>query len=92
MSCSGDGKIYYTDVYREDTYGNNLFNCHFGTAYEVAQTFFFFLGLQPGKHCFKMLRCVNEKIVDKLVEHVYTVFKGVVLIFVICVYLLGQIQ
>ena len=35
VSCSGDGKIYYTDVYRPDTYSNNQFNCHFGTAYEV---------------------------------------------------------
>lgn len=33
ISCSGDGKIYYTDV--DTSSRNNLFDCHFGTTYEV---------------------------------------------------------
>ena len=37
VSCSGDGKIYFTDVTREDTYGTYQFDCHFGTTYEVGQ-------------------------------------------------------
>ncbi|KAL3881233.1 hypothetical protein ACJMK2_027689 [Sinanodonta woodiana] len=35
VSCSGDGKIVYTDVDRDDTYGLFRFDCHFGTTYEV---------------------------------------------------------
>ncbi|XP_066285010.1 DDB1- and CUL4-associated factor 6-like isoform X2 [Branchiostoma lanceolatum] len=35
VSCSGDGILYYTDVEREDTWGSNVFNCHYGTAYEL---------------------------------------------------------
>lgn len=35
VSCSGDGKIFYTNLDRDDTYGTFLFDCHFGTAYEV---------------------------------------------------------
>ncbi|XP_060063291.1 DDB1- and CUL4-associated factor 6-like [Ylistrum balloti] len=35
VSCSGDGKIYHTEVERADTYTSNLFDCHFGTTYEV---------------------------------------------------------
>ncbi|KAK3608451.1 hypothetical protein CHS0354_035454 [Potamilus streckersoni] len=35
VSCSGDGKIVYTDVDRDDTYGHFRFDCHFGTTYEV---------------------------------------------------------
>ncbi|KAK3107632.1 hypothetical protein FSP39_018774, partial [Pinctada imbricata] len=35
VSCSGDGKIFFTDIEREDTYGAHLFDCHFGTTYEV---------------------------------------------------------
>ncbi|CAI9729365.1 DDB1CUL46-likeassociated and CUL4-associated factor 6-like [Octopus vulgaris] len=35
ISCSGDGKIFYTHVDREDTYGTHCFDCHFGTTYEV---------------------------------------------------------
>ncbi|KAL4233161.1 DDB1- and CUL4-associated factor 6 [Mactra antiquata] len=35
VSCSGDGKIYYTNIDRDDTYGAYLFDCHFGTTYEV---------------------------------------------------------
>ncbi|KAJ8315334.1 hypothetical protein KUTeg_007484 [Tegillarca granosa] len=34
VSCSGDGKIYYTDVERTDNLEANLFDCHFGTTYE----------------------------------------------------------
>ena len=39
VSCSGSGEIFYTDVDREDTYGANRFDCHFGTAYKVIQIF-----------------------------------------------------
>ncbi|XP_069129102.1 DDB1- and CUL4-associated factor 6-like isoform X2 [Argopecten irradians] len=35
VSCSGDGKIYHTEVERPDSYTSNLFDCHFGTTYEV---------------------------------------------------------
>ncbi|XP_072035667.1 DDB1- and CUL4-associated factor 6-like [Amphiura filiformis] len=35
VSCSGDGIIAYNDVEREDMHGRFLFNCHYGTAYEV---------------------------------------------------------
>ncbi|KAK0182367.1 hypothetical protein PV327_000515 [Microctonus hyperodae] len=36
VSCSGDGIILYTDLQRtSDTY-HNQFNCHNGTAYEIA--------------------------------------------------------
>ncbi|XP_059177902.1 DDB1- and CUL4-associated factor 6-like [Physella acuta] len=35
VSCSGSGEIFYTDVDREDTYGTNRFDCHFGTAYKL---------------------------------------------------------
>ncbi|XP_035686075.1 DDB1- and CUL4-associated factor 6-like [Branchiostoma floridae] len=35
VSCSGDGILYYTDVERENTWGSNVFNCHYGTAYEL---------------------------------------------------------
>lgn len=35
VSCSGDGKIFYTNTEREDMYGTNCFDCHFGTTYEV---------------------------------------------------------
>ncbi|XP_041354673.1 DDB1- and CUL4-associated factor 6-like isoform X2 [Gigantopelta aegis] len=35
ISCSGAGKIFFTDIQREDTYGKNYFNCHVGTTYEV---------------------------------------------------------
>lgn len=35
ISCSGDGKIYYTKVGLEDQHEASLFDCHFGTTYEV---------------------------------------------------------
>ena len=35
ISCSGDGMIFHTDVERSDETGSHLFNCHFGTTYEV---------------------------------------------------------
>lgn len=35
VSCSGDGKIFYTNLEREDTAMNHVFDCHYGTAYEV---------------------------------------------------------
>ncbi|XP_013421890.1 DDB1- and CUL4-associated factor 6-like [Lingula anatina] len=35
VSCSGDGVIFYTDILREDSWGSNSFNCHFGTTYEL---------------------------------------------------------
>ncbi|XP_055888331.1 DDB1- and CUL4-associated factor 6-like [Biomphalaria glabrata] len=35
VSCSGSGEIFYTDVDREDTYGANRFDCHFGTTYKL---------------------------------------------------------
>ncbi|XP_071478761.1 DDB1- and CUL4-associated factor 6-like [Diadema antillarum] len=35
VSCSGDGCIIYTDVESPATYGQNIFNCHHGTTYEV---------------------------------------------------------
>ncbi|BFZ24958.1 hypothetical protein BsWGS_27997 [Bradybaena similaris] len=35
VSCSGSGEIFYTDVDREDTYGTNRFDCHFGTTYKL---------------------------------------------------------
>ncbi|XP_071137379.1 DDB1- and CUL4-associated factor 6-like isoform X1 [Mytilus edulis] len=35
ISCSGDGKIYYTKVGQEDQHEASLFDCHFGTTYEV---------------------------------------------------------
>ncbi|CAL1542970.1 unnamed protein product, partial [Lymnaea stagnalis] len=35
VSCSGSGEIFYTDVDREDTYGSNRFDCHFGTTYKL---------------------------------------------------------
>lgn len=36
VSCSGDGIILYTDLRQTDETANNQFNCHSGTAYEVA--------------------------------------------------------
>lgn len=36
VSCSGDGAILFSDVERPETSLRNLFNCHFGTAYEIA--------------------------------------------------------
>ena len=38
VSCSGDGIIAYNDVERTDVHGRFLFNCHYGTAYEVSIT------------------------------------------------------
>ncbi|CAC5403845.1 DCAF6 [Mytilus coruscus] len=35
ISCSGDGKIYYTKVGQDDQHDASLFDCHFGTTYEV---------------------------------------------------------
>ena len=35
VSCSGDGTIFHTDIERTDATGSHLFNCHFGTTYEV---------------------------------------------------------
>uniref|UniRef100_A0ABM0MW81 DDB1- and CUL4-associated factor 6-like n=1 Tax=Saccoglossus kowalevskii TaxID=10224 RepID=A0ABM0MW81_SACKO len=35
ISCSGDGRIAYNEVEREDLYGTRLFNCHYGTTYEI---------------------------------------------------------
>jgi hypothetical protein len=39
ISCSGDGKIYYTKVGREDQHEASLFDCHFGTTYEVSDLY-----------------------------------------------------
>ena len=39
VSCSGDGKIYYTHLEREDTASAHMFDCHYGTAYEVYRPF-----------------------------------------------------
>ncbi|XP_054164776.1 DDB1- and CUL4-associated factor 6-like [Oppia nitens] len=35
VSCSGDGIVIFTNLERPDTSLVNVFNCHFGTAYEV---------------------------------------------------------
>ncbi|RWS25917.1 nuclear receptor interaction protein-like protein [Leptotrombidium deliense] len=35
VSCSGDGMIVYTEIERPETSLCNIFNCHYGTAYEV---------------------------------------------------------
>ncbi|XP_071114016.1 DDB1- and CUL4-associated factor 6-like [Haliotis cracherodii] len=35
VSCSGVGRVFFTEVDREDTYGKNRFDCHNGTTYEV---------------------------------------------------------
>ncbi|WAR06910.1 DCAF6-like protein, partial [Mya arenaria] len=35
ISCSGDGKIFYTHLEREDLANAHMFDCHFGTTYEV---------------------------------------------------------
>ncbi|XP_064628724.1 DDB1- and CUL4-associated factor 6-like isoform X2 [Lineus longissimus] len=35
ISCSGDGIVCFTNVEREDSYGDHTFDCHLGTAYEV---------------------------------------------------------
>jgi nuclear receptor interaction protein len=35
VSCSGDGMAIFTNLERPDTSLVNIFNCHFGTAYEV---------------------------------------------------------
>lgn len=35
VSCSGDGMTIFTNLERPDTSLVNVFNCHFGTAYEV---------------------------------------------------------
>ncbi|GFS13263.1 DDB1- and CUL4-associated factor 6-like [Elysia marginata] len=35
VSCSGSGEIFYTDIDREDTYGTNRFDCHFGSTYKL---------------------------------------------------------
>ncbi|XP_041462666.1 DDB1- and CUL4-associated factor 6-like [Lytechinus variegatus] len=35
VSCSGDGCIMFSDLDNPDMYGQNSFNCHYGTAYEV---------------------------------------------------------
>ncbi|GFN77902.1 Ddb1- and cul4-associated factor 6-like [Plakobranchus ocellatus] len=35
VSCSGSGEIFYTDIDREDTYGANRFDCHFGSTYKL---------------------------------------------------------
>ena len=39
VSCSGDGIIAYNDVERTDVHGRFLFNCHYGTAYEVSMIY-----------------------------------------------------
>ena len=41
ISCSGDGMIFHTDVERSDETGSHLFNCHFGTTYEVGVFLYF---------------------------------------------------
>ena len=41
VSCSGDGIIAYNDVERADIHGTRLFNCHYGTAYEVNMPVFY---------------------------------------------------
>lgn len=35
MSCDGSGVVIYTNLERPETSLNNVFNCHFGTAYEI---------------------------------------------------------
>ncbi|RUS73153.1 hypothetical protein EGW08_019095 [Elysia chlorotica] len=35
VSCSGSGEIFFTDIEREDTYGKNRFDSHFGSAYKL---------------------------------------------------------
>ncbi|XP_077977582.1 DDB1- and CUL4-associated factor 6-like [Glandiceps talaboti] len=35
VSCSGDGRISYNEVEREDLYGTRMFNCHYGCTYEI---------------------------------------------------------
>ncbi|RWS05100.1 nuclear receptor interaction protein-like protein, partial [Dinothrombium tinctorium] len=35
VSCSGDGMIVFTEIERPETSLCNIFNCHYGTAYEV---------------------------------------------------------
>ncbi|XP_071956649.1 DDB1- and CUL4-associated factor 6-like [Antedon mediterranea] len=36
VSCSGDGILAFNELEREDTHGLNMFNCHYGTVYELA--------------------------------------------------------
>ncbi|XP_033105303.1 DDB1- and CUL4-associated factor 6-like [Anneissia japonica] len=36
VSCSGDGMLAFNELEREDTHGMNMFNCHYGTVYELA--------------------------------------------------------
>ncbi|XP_054274371.1 DDB1- and CUL4-associated factor 6-like isoform X1 [Macrosteles quadrilineatus] len=36
VSCSGDGMILFTDLFRSTETCNNQFNCHKGTTYEIA--------------------------------------------------------
>ncbi|KAI1289357.1 DDB1- and CUL4-associated factor 6 [Halotydeus destructor] len=36
VSCSGDGAIIFSDTEKPETSVCNIFNCHYGTAYEVA--------------------------------------------------------
>ncbi|XP_038058994.1 DDB1- and CUL4-associated factor 6-like isoform X3 [Patiria miniata] len=35
VSCSGDGQIAFNDVENTAHHGEHMFNCHYGTAYEV---------------------------------------------------------
>ncbi|XP_022087581.1 DDB1- and CUL4-associated factor 6-like isoform X4 [Acanthaster planci] len=35
VSCSGDGQIAFNDVENSAHHGEHMFNCHYGTAYEV---------------------------------------------------------
>ncbi|XP_070568006.1 DDB1- and CUL4-associated factor 6-like isoform X2 [Ptychodera flava] len=35
VSCSGDGRIAYNEIEREDLHGSRIFNCHYGTVYEI---------------------------------------------------------
>ncbi|XP_071800939.1 DDB1- and CUL4-associated factor 6-like isoform X1 [Asterias amurensis] len=35
ISCSGDGQISFNNVENTAQHGQNIFNCHYGTAYEV---------------------------------------------------------
>ena len=42
VSCSGDGIIAYNDVERTDVHGRFLFNCHYGTAYEVSMLYLYY--------------------------------------------------
>lgn len=35
ISCSGDGIVIYSDLEHSETSMQNIFSCHFGTAYEI---------------------------------------------------------